>query len=213
MVVPATRAGNWMNRHQSFLDRARQGGIDLLFLGDSITDGWRDTGLETWTRCFEPLAAANFGLWGDATANLLWRVQNGELEGFAPKLIVLLIGTNDIPWEVTAGQADPSREAAFEAISRVVQTLRSRQPASRILILGVFPREEKPCLAREVLRALNAQLSGLADGNFVHFLDIGHIFMEGDRIPSSIMPDELHLSAEAYRRWGEALLPVVQQLL
>ena len=116
MVVAATRPGNWMNRHRSFVDRARQGGIDLLFLGDSITDSWRDTGLETWKSCFEPLAAANFGLWGDAIANLLWRIENGELEGFAARVIVLLIGTNDIPWEVTPEQADPAREAAFEVL-------------------------------------------------------------------------------------------------
>lgn len=213
MVEPATRGGNWLDRHQSFLDRAKEGGIDLLFLGDSITDGWRNVGLETWVTHFEPLGAANFGLWGDATANLLWRIENGELDGITPRVTVILIGTNDIPWEVTDTGADAARRHTSAAVAQVVATVRSRLPATRILLLGIFPREEKPCLSREVIRSVNGDLALLDDGKHIHFLDVGHIFLEGELIPASIMPDTLHLSPAAYRLWGDAILPAVSHLL
>ena len=92
-VVPKPRPGSWMAMHEKFLSQAKKGNIDLLFLGDSITQGWNNN--EVWRRHFEPRKAANFGIGGDRTEHVLWRIQNGELEGIAPKVTVLMIGTNN----------------------------------------------------------------------------------------------------------------------
>src|SRR5688572_13558482 len=125
-------------RHQSFLEVARAGNIDLLFVGDSITDGWRreDRGLPVWNQSFAPLKAANFGIGGDTTQGVLWRMQNGELDGFQAKLIVLMLGTNNINRNTNADIAAGDRA--------IVQEFLKRQPTAKVLLLGVFPRGAAP---------------------------------------------------------------------
>jgi lysophospholipase L1-like esterase len=209
-TVPESRQGAWMDRHRAFVDEARQGGVHLLFVGDSITDSWRGTGQAVWNERFAPLKAANFGLSGDRTQHLLWRLQNGELDGIQPRLVVLLIGTNNI------GQKDPEPPpSAVAGIGAVVGELRRRLPKARILLLGVFPRGERPDdPLRAQIKEVNAGASHLADGRTVVFLDIAGAFLEKDgTITREMMPDYLHLSPKGYERWANAIREPVARLL
>jgi len=204
-TTPVPREDDWWTkRHEASVERAKKGDVDLLFLGDSITQGWNDN--ETWREHYEPRKAANFGFSGDRTQHVLWRLQNGEIDGINPRGIVLMIGTNN------AG-ADSAADIAA-GITQIVSLLRERLPESNILLLAVFPRGEQPNPTREKLDAVNAQIAKLDDGGKVHYLDIGSSFLEDDgTISKEVMPDFLHLSAEGYKRWAKAIEPAVQHLL
>jgi lysophospholipase L1-like esterase len=203
-VSPAPRDGSWMEMHKSFLVLAKKGHIDLLFLGDSITQGWNEN--TVWQRFYGPRHAANFGIGGDRTQHVLWRIQNGELEGISPKVTVLMIGTNnlfdDTPDEITQG------------IKSIVAEIRARLPKTKVLLLGVFPRSAKPDAARERIKAINEKIARLDDGSHVQFLDIGKSFLNADgSISPEVMPDSLHLSTKGYRIWAEAMEPTLWAML
>jgi lysophospholipase L1-like esterase len=203
-VVARPREGQWMDLHRRFAERAKQGNVDLLFLGDSITAGWH--GNEVWKRFYGPRNAANFGIGGDRTQHVLWRIQNGELEGIEPKVVVLMIGTNN----ASSGTA----EEIAQGVTAIVETLRHRLPRAKILLLGVFPRGEKPNSTREKLAAVNAQIARLDDGSHVRFLDIGKAFLSQDgSISRDIMPDYLHLNRRGYRIWADAMEPMLWSML
>jgi lysophospholipase L1-like esterase len=203
-VVPAPREGPWMDMHRNFLKRAKQGNVDLLFLGDSITQMWNDN--EVWKRFYGPRNAANFGIGGDRTQHVLWRIQNGELDGIEPKVVVLMIGTNNA--------SSATADEIAQGITAIVEELRHRLPRSRILLLGVFPRGQKPDATREKLQAVNARIARLDDGSHVKFLDIGKAFLNEDgTISREIMPDYLHLSAKGYRIWADAMEPTLWSML
>lgn len=194
----------WTQRHAASVERAKQGDVDLLFLGDSITQGWGDN--ETWKKHYGNRKAANFGFSGDQTQHVLWRLENGEIDGIKPRGIVLMIGTNNAGGD--------SAEDIVKGITRIIEVLRERLPDSNILLLAVFPRGEAPNPTREKLDAVNAQIAKLDDGGKVHYLDIASSFLEADgTIRPEIMPDFLHLSAEGYKRWAEAIEPAVKHLL
>ena len=120
--------------HEQFLDQARKGNIDLLFLGDSITQGWHNN--EVWKRFYGPRHAANFGIGGDRTQHVLWRIENGEIDGIHPRVAVLMIGTNN------AGSNSADEIAA--GVTAIVQELRKRLPETKVLLLGVFPAAPSP---------------------------------------------------------------------
>jgi lysophospholipase L1-like esterase len=203
-VVPKPRPGSWMAMHEKFLSQAKKGNIDLLFLGDSITQGWNNN--EVWRRHFEPRKAANFGIGGDRTEHVLWRIQNGELEGIAPKVTVLMIGTNN------SGANTPDEIA--QGVTAIVDELRKRLPNTKILLLGVFPRGEKPAAIRDRLKSVNEKIAKLSDRSHVQFLDIGAAFLNEDgTISRKIMPDFLHLSREGYRKWADAMEPTLWSML
>src|SRR6185312_3578540 len=150
-----------------------------------ITQGWNDN--EVWKRFYGPRNVANFGIGGDRTQHVLWRIQNGELDGIEPKVVVLMIGTNN----ASSGTADE----IVQGITAIVEELRHRLPKARILLLGVFPRGQKPDATREKLNSVNAKIAHLDDGSHVKFLDIGKSFLNEDgTISREIMPDFLHLS-------------------
>jgi lysophospholipase L1-like esterase len=203
-VVPKTRPGSWMSMHEKFLSQAKKGGIDLLFLGDSITQGWNNN--EVWRRHYAPRKAANFGIGGDKTEHVLWRIQNGELEGIAPKVTVLMIGTNN------AGGSTPDEIA--QGITAIVDEIKTRLPKTKILLLGVFPRGQKPMAVRERLKSVNEKIAKLGDGSRVRFLDIGAAFLNDDgTISKEIMPDYLHLTRLGYRKWADAMEPTLWSML
>jgi lysophospholipase L1-like esterase len=193
-----------MDLHDKFVERAKMGHVDLLFLGDSITQMWNDN--EVWKRFYGPRNAANFGIGGDRTQHVLWRIQNGELDGIESKVVVLMIGTNNL----SSGTAD---EIA-QGITAIVEELRHRLPKARILLLGIFPRGQKPDETREKLQAVNAKVARLDDGSHVKFLDIGKSFLNEDgTISREIMPDFLHLSRKGYRIWADAMEPTLWSML
>jgi lysophospholipase L1-like esterase len=212
---PAPRAseGWWNQMHQSFLDRAKQGHIDLLFLGDSITQGWAfhdkdgHGPSEVWDRYYGPRHAANFGIGGDRTQHVLWRIQHGEIDGIHPKVVVLMIGTNNL-------SANTPDEIA-DGITAIVKTLREKLPETKILLLGIFPRDEKPATPnRERIKAVNARIAKLDDGQMVKYLDIGDQFLNDDgTLSQDIMPDFLHLTRKGYRIWADAMEPTLWTML
>jgi lysophospholipase L1-like esterase len=217
-VTPAPREGWWMKLHERFLERAKKGDVDLLFLGDSITQGWNDN--EIWKRYYGPRRAANFGIGGDRTQHVLWRIEHGELEGTHPRVVVLMIGTNN------AGAN--SAEEISAGIKAIVKELHERLPESKVLLLGAFPRAYrprdtpknatpvplKPDAASEKLTAVNKEISKLDDGSTITYLDIGKAFLNDEGLISpEIMPDYVHLSAKGYRKWADAMEPTLWRLL
>jgi beta-glucosidase len=203
-VTPASRDGWWMKMHESFLDQAKKGDIKLLFLGDSITQGWNNNAV--WKRFYGPRQAANFGIGGDGTQHVLWRVQHGELEGIHPRVAVLMIGTNN--------SGSNSAAEIAQGITTIVKELRSRLPETKILLLAVFPRGPKPDGTRAKLEEVNHQVARLDDGSHVAYLDIGKEFLNADgTLSREIMPDYLHLSARGYRVWADAMEPTLWRLL
>jgi beta-glucosidase len=203
-VTPAARDGSWMKMHEKFLDQAKKGNIDLLFLGDSITQGWNDN--TVWERFYGPRHAANFGIGGDQTQHVLWRIEHDEIKGIRPRVVVLMIGTNN-------SGSDSAAEIA-QGITAIVKELRTRLPKTKVLLLGVFPRGDKPDDTRSKLEEVNRQIAGLDDGSHVTYLDIGKAFLSPDGTFSrEIMPDYLHLSARGYRSWADAMEPTLWRLL
>jgi lysophospholipase L1-like esterase len=200
---------NWLKRHESFCALAKKGDIDVLFLGDSITDAWRGKPQQPiWEKYFAPLKAANFGIGGDRTQHVLWRIQHGELEGIQPKVVMLMIGTNN------SNGKDNTAEEIADGITSIVKEIQKRLPSTKILLLGVFPRGEKPNPQREKIAQVNEIIAKLDDGKTVKYLDIGKVFLEADgTIRPEVMPDFLHLSTEGYQRWADAVKEPILSLL
>ena len=205
---PATTPQNRdVARHKEFLAIAKKGDVEVLFLGDSITQGWGNN--KTWQKHFAPLKAANFGIGGDQTGHVLWRITEGkELEGITPKVAVLMIGTNN--------SGRDSAEQIAEGITLIVKTIHQKTPKTKVLLLGVFPRGEKAGTPiREKLAKINTIVSMLDDGGkTVKYLDIGAKFLEKDgTLTKEIMPDYLHLSGKGYEIWAEAITPTLTGML
>jgi lysophospholipase L1-like esterase len=211
---PVPRDAGWMKRHEAFVRQAQAGGIDLLFLGDSITDFWRTRGSNVWARVYAPRHAANFGISGDRTQHVLWRIEHGELDGIQPKVVVLLIGTNNTGKERDRKTIRNTAPEAVEGITAVVRELRRKLPHSKILLLALFPRGQKSDPMREEVRQINLQLPRLADGEQVRFLDLGPHFLEPDgALSTQVMPDRLHPSAKGYAIWAESMEPTLAEMM
>ena len=214
-IIPATRSTptNWIARHDGFVEVARKGNIDLLFLGDSITDRWRKKGLPVWEKCYATRHAANFGIDGDRTQNVLWRMENGELDNIKPKVIVLMIGTNNTG-EEKDGKPRNTPAETIAGLSVIVKDLRAKLPESKILLLAIFPRGEKDSPQRTQIAEINAALAKLDDGKRVKYLDIGAKFLEADgTLPKSVMPDLLHPNERGYQIWADAMESTLVELL
>ena len=196
-----------MDRHDGFLEIAGAGDIDLLFVGDSITDGWDNRGEAVYNELFLPLKVANFGIGGDTTQGVLWRMRNGELEGFEARLIVHMLGTNNINRN--------SNEDIVAGNRAIVEEYQARQPQAKVLILGVFPRGEEPGNPyRASIAEINEGLAGLADNRQVFYLDIGDAFLTADgTLTEEIMPDGLHPNERGYRIWADAMIDTVRELM
>jgi lysophospholipase L1-like esterase len=204
----------WMKRHDKFVDMARKGHIDVLFLGDSITDAWGGEGhgqsapgAKLFAEEFEPLHAANFGIGGDQTQHVLWRIENGELDGIQPKVVMLMIGTNNLRSNSAAEIAD--------GIKAIVHAIHQKSPRTKVLLLGIFPRDPMPNPRREKIKGINNTISRLDDGGkTVKYLDIGDKFLEPDgTISKEIMFDYLHLTPKGYRIWTDAVKGPINELL
>ncbi len=189
---------------QNRVDRARQGPIDLLFDGDSITDFWQSTGKAVWREHYGQVKAYDFGVSGERTENLLWRLDHGQLEGLHPKLVVLLIGTNNLG-------RDP--DEIPDGIKLIVDTYRKDCPEAHVLLLGIFPRSPLPTdPVRALIKKINGAISKFDDGQHVTYLDLGTKFLHADgTLTSDIMPDFIHPSEKGYRIWADAIQPIVDR--
>lgn len=212
-------SGRFLKRHEAFLARAKDGPIGVLFLGDSITEGWTKAP-HIWEHYYGKLQPANFGIGGDQSQHVIWRIEHGELDGVQPKVLVLMLGTNN-----TGGY---TAEEIAAADRKIIGMIRTKLPHTKILVLGIFPRgarknaggdipAEAVAVAQqqmEKITAVNADLAKLDDGKTVRFLDIGATFLGQDgKIPFPIMPDQLHPSAAGYQLWAEAMQPLLTQML
>lgn len=205
-ITPVPRDGNWMQRHEAINRRTREGNIDLVFLGDSITQGWGNN--ETWKRYFAPRNAANMGIGGDRTQHVLWRLDHGNVEGIKPKLVVLMIGTNN------SNGDDNTAEEIGDGIKAIVAKLREKLPETKVLVLGIFPRGEKPNPQRDKNAKASQLASEAADDKMVFYLDIGQQFLTADdTLTKKIMPDYLHLSPQGYEIWAKAINDKVTELM
>jgi lysophospholipase L1-like esterase len=204
-IKPVPRDAGWLKRHEGFVAQAKEGGIEVLFVGDSITDGWRNRPL--WKESYVPLKAADFGISGDSTEHVLWRLQNGELGGIKPKVVVLMIGTNNA--------RNNSAPEIVEGIAAIIKEFRIRLPDSKVLLLGVFPRDAQPDTPNRVkIKEINSSIARLDDGKHVKYLDIGGKFLEPDGTMSrEIMPDFLHPSDKGYQIWADAIQETLMSLL
>jgi len=206
-IVGAPRDANWMKRHDSFNERVKQGNADLLFIGDSITQGWERAGKAVWDEFYAKRNAVNLGIGGDRTQHVLWRLDHGNIEGIQPKLAVLMIGTNNA--------SSNTSEQIAAGVTAIVEKLRAKLPETKVLILAIFPRgPDKENAQRKVNEGANAIIQKLADNKMVHYLDIGPSFLAPDgTLSKEVMPDLLHLNEKSYRTWAEATEPKIKELL
>ncbi len=207
-LIPAPFAEG---RHAEFLERAKQGDIDCLLMGDSITDWWRRAGLAVYEENFGSLKCANFGIAADRTQGVLWRFANGELDGYTPRLMMLMIGTNNLRFR---GPPNTPEEVSM-GIAAIVTRFRAKFPEAKVLLLGVFPRGAEPTAPlREPIRRINDIIAGLDDGEYVRFMDIGDRFLEPDgSISTEVMADGLHPTERGYEIWADAVMPTFTAML
>jgi beta-glucosidase len=199
----------WEPRHREKLAAIKNRKVDLLMIGDSITQGWEDAGQAVWREYYAGRNAFNLGFSGDRTEHVLWRLQHGEVEGISPELAVLMIGTNN-----TGHRKDPPGEIAV-GIAEILKELRQRLPETEILLLAIFPRGKTPDdELRRINDATNEIIAGFADGEQVHFLDVNDQFLKKTGVlPKTIMPDLLHPNESGYRIWAEAMEPAIARLM
>jgi lysophospholipase L1-like esterase len=196
------------HRHEQFLKRIKEGPVNLLFLGDSITDFWPGRGKESWAK-LQKYQPADFGISADRTEHVLWRITNGELEGISPKVVVIMIGTNNV-----GHFGDEKPEWAAAGVAKIAQTVHEKLPEAKVLLLGVFPRAAKASDMRKKVEAINAIICKLADGQKTRYMDIGKVFLDANgEIPKDIMPDGLHPNAKGYDLWYDAIAPVLEEMM
>jgi lysophospholipase L1-like esterase len=206
-----TRTGapdtGFMRMHEQYVQKAKAGNIDLYLLGDSITDFWEHRHKTDWDKHFGGWKAGDFGISGDRTQHVLWRIENGELEGVSPKAIVLLIGTNNLA--ANAVYAPNTVDDTFKGIKAIVDTLKRKEPQAHLLLMAVFPREDKPL--KDKIDALNAMLPQLADGQQVKLLNINDKLTDaaGKLLPGVMLRDNLHPDDKGYDLWADAMAPTL----
>ncbi len=199
--------------HQQLVEKASSGKIDLYFLGDSITRRWGATDypefLSHWNKTFFGWNAANFGWGGDSTHQMLWRIQNGELDGLNPKVIVILAGTNNID----KGQRPERAADAAEGVAALVATCRQKVPGATIVLNAIFSRNDSPA-SNALINEANSAIEKLADGDKVRFLNINDQLADADgKLFEGVTVDQLHLSLKGYEIWARNLEPILTELL
>lgn len=207
----------FLQLHESFLARGKEGPVGLLFLGDSITRQFTKYAPKVWEEYFGKYQPANFGIGGDLTQHLIWRIENGELAGLDPKVTVLLIGTNNT--------STHSAEQILAANTKIVRMVREKLPDSKVLLLGIFPRgprnPDKNGVPRDngvarmaIIDEVNSGLAKLDDGKNIRFLNINAVFLSPDgKIPNEVMPDQLHPREKGYILWARAMKPLLEEML
>jgi lysophospholipase L1-like esterase len=208
--------------HSQLLEKAKRGGIDLYFEGDSITRRWgtsdaryRDF-LRNWRRNFYGWNAADFGWGGDKVQNILWRLENGELDDVHPKVIVLLAGTNNVGQAVRQSVDDAVVEEVTGGIGAILAVMQRKAPEAAVVLMGITPRGDSAggTSIMPTVTAINSRLAGLADGRRVRFVDINHRLATADgRLLKSVTVDGLHLSLTGYQIWADALKPILTEIL
>ena len=217
--LPRTDA-NSAQAHQDLLAKRGKGRIDLYFTGDSITRRWGAAEprysalLAHWRQSFHGWNAANFAWGGDRTQNILWRLDNGELDGVSPRVIVVMAGTNNLSGNIAADQQDAIAADITRGIAAILDRCRRLAPEARIVLMGITPRNDNPSY-RPVIERINAGLAKMADGSRIRFIDISGALTDanGRLLPGMTDADNLHLALPGYQVWIKALRPVLVEWL
>jgi beta-glucosidase len=211
--------GVFQKKHEAILARAKSGPIGLLFLGDSITERWH-IAPHIWETYYGKYQPANFGIGGDRTNHVIWRIEHGALDGIAPKVVVFMLGTNN--------SLDYSAEEIAAADRKIIGMIRAKLPDTKILVLGIFPRGPRDRTGKPVteagveeaakrmrtIDAVNRDLATLDNGRDIRFLNINAVFMGQDgKIPNAIMPDQLHPGPAGYQLWADAMQALLGEML
>ncbi|MCD6174440.1 MAG: GDSL family lipase [Planctomycetes bacterium] len=217
-VKPAPPHERWQKRHEMINERVKQGNVGLLFVGDSITHSWQSQP-ELWNASFGQWNPVNAGISGDRTQHVLWRLENGTIDGINPKVAVVMIGTNN------SNRNDYTAEQIAEGIEAIICTLRTELPNTKVLLLATFPRGDAKQRADKTQDATyNPQwakndrscelASQLADGKMICYLDINQAFLNDEGVLTrEVMPDLLHPQAKGYQIWAEAMMPTLKKLM
>lgn len=188
-------------RHEGFVEIAKKGDIELLLHGDSITDWWvqGEANRAMFEKYFGNIKTANFAIAGDTTQGVLWGLKNGEGQGFSPKAVMLMVGTNNM--------GSHTAPEIAEGIGAIVLEMRKNFPNAKILLLAIFPRSTPGDPVRDKIAETNKIISRLDDGQHVFYMDIGQKFLDasGNFLPEAFRPDNLHPAAKGYEIWGEAV--------
>jgi lysophospholipase L1-like esterase len=217
-LVPLTqnrdwRTYDWVDRHASAAALIKERRPEIVLIGDSITHFWagdpfdlRHAGVDSWERLFAGRRVVNLGYGWDRTENVLWRLAHGEFEGVSPAVAVVMIGTNNV------GRNTPDEIAA--GVEQICAVIHGASPSTRILLLGIFPRGEKPNPARDTVGEINTRIARLEGRYGITYLDIGHVFLGPDgTIAKDVMGDFLHPTAKGYTLWADAMAPTLTRLL
>jgi beta-glucosidase len=218
-VTPVDRADQnwWMPRHNAVLERIKQGNVDILMIGDSITHGWEKSGKTVWDQYYAKRNAVNMGFSGDKTQHVLWRLEHGEVNNINPKLAVLMIGTNNSGGDYTS-------EQIADGVKTIVCELRTKLPNTKVLILAIFPRGDKEQRANKTADGsfnpqwqindnANKLVAKIADNKTIYYLDINKKFLnKKGQLPRDVMPDLLHPNEKGYKIWAAAMEPMIVKL-
>ncbi|MFA5291531.1 MAG: GDSL-type esterase/lipase family protein [Phycisphaerae bacterium] len=209
----------WLPRHNAVLERNRQGNVNIIMVGDSITHRWEDAGKDVWQKYYASRNTVNMGFGGDGTQHVLWRLEHGEVNNINPKLAVLMIGTNN------SNRNDYTAEQIAEGVKSIICQLRTCLPNTKILVLGIFPRgdarqrKDKALLEAsynpqwEKNDTANKIISKVADNKTIYYLNINKKFLtKKGKLTRDIMPDLLHLNQKGYEIWAKAMEPMIVKL-
>ena len=209
---------NSLKAHEQLMAKRTQGRIDVYFMGDSITRRWGASDrqyadlLSNWNENFKGWNAADFGWGGDKTQNMLWRLEQGELDGVNPKVIVLMAGTNNIGNLSPAGDADTRAGETVRGVAAVLKELRARAPKATVVVMGITPRSDNSQVM-PIINAANRGIAKLADGRRIRYLNINARLADAGVLQPGMTKDGLHLTAQAYQLWADALKPILVERL
>jgi len=199
----------WSQIFAEQLSRTKQGDVGVVFIGDSLTHNWSNDGKAIWDAHFAPLKAVNGGIGGDSTRQVLWRIEHGQLDGLAPKLVVVAIGTNNLYQDYNGG----SDKEVADGIKAVIDAVRTKLPQAKVLVVGMLPRQNSYFCDR--ITAINALTAGFDDGAAVRFLDFGARFLDapGKVKAEFYRTDLVHLSPAGYEAYYAAMAPLFGELV
>jgi lysophospholipase L1-like esterase len=209
-IIPKPRKGRIATRQALVLQRAKdnQGDCDVELIGDSITQGWERGGQKAWHDHFGNIKVLNFGVYGDEIQNVLWRIAQGQLDGIKPKVAIVLIGTNN-----SNGNSNTPEEIV-EGIQAIVNEIHKRQPGTKVLVLGVFPRGTPTSPERSKVEHVDQLLAHLDDEKTDYYMDLGSIFLGSDNLVSKdLVSDGIHPNAAGYELWAKTMEPKLKELL
>jgi lysophospholipase L1-like esterase len=202
----------WRKTHERFIAETEihANSIQIVFYGDSITAGWAWKGKQVWEKEYSPLHAVNYGMSADRTQHVIWRIQNGEINGLHPKVLVLKIGTNNIVHSEAQGIA--------RGIKTIIEIVHHRLPHTKVLLLGILPRAGKnstQLLHDESIRNVNSLIAKFADGKQTVFLDMRAHFTreDGKQLRKELFVEGVHLLEAGYQVWAEAMNPTLKKML